>query len=211
MSYTDEMVSNRLNFRSARTERLLLDSGAQVNIVGEAIANDAKVKIVKLQKERFVTEASGNLLNIIGVCELYIKLPCLKSAKKVECLVLRGSAVDREILISCDMLLKWDLIHSSFGKETITDYFLRNSTHYNSNLKRSKVKNVNISQLYNKSKISTEKLLEKNPTECLKLREKILKLHKKNFKEKLGPLDRLKCEPVQLTSTNLQELRSKVQ
>ena len=94
--------------------------------------------------------------------------------------------MDREILISCDMLLKWDLIHSSFGKETITDYFLRNSTHYNSNLKRSKVKNVNISQLYNKSKISTEKLLEKVPTECVKLKEKILKLHKKISRRSLG-------------------------
>ena len=192
MSYTDGKVSNCTDFRNSRKERLLLDSGAQVNIVGEAIANDAKVKIFKLQKERFVTEASGNLLNIIGVCELFIKLPFVKSTKKVECLVLRGSAVDREILISCEMLLKWDLIHSSFGRETVTDYFIRNLTHYNSNLKRSKVKNVNnMSQLYNKSKISTDKLLEKIPTECVKLREKILKLHKKNFKEKLGPLDRI--------------------
>merc|ERR1712208_238434 len=49
MSYTDGMVSNRLDFRSARIERLILDSGAQVNIVGEAIARDAKVKIIKLK------------------------------------------------------------------------------------------------------------------------------------------------------------------
>ena len=48
MSYTDGLVSNRLDFRSAKTERLLLDSGAQVNIVGETIARDAKVKIIKL-------------------------------------------------------------------------------------------------------------------------------------------------------------------
>ena len=124
-----------------------------------------------------------------------------KSTKKVECLVLRGSAVDREILISCDMLLKWDLIHSTFGRETVTDYFHRNSTHYNSNSKLNKinVKNVNsMSQLYNKSKISTDKLLEKIPPECVKLREKILKLHKKNFKEKLGPLDRIRHKPVKL-------------
>ena len=50
MSYTDGMISNRLDFRSARTERLLLDSGPQVNIVGEAITRDAKVKIVKLKR-----------------------------------------------------------------------------------------------------------------------------------------------------------------
>ena len=194
MSYTQGEVSNKMDFRKSKTEMLLLDSGAQVNIVGEEIANDAKVKIYKLKQERFVTEASGNLLNIIGSCELFIKLPFVKSTKKVECLVLRGSAVDREILISCDMLLKWDLIHSTFGRETVTDYFHRNSTHYNSNskLNKIKVKNVNsMSQLYNKSKISTDELLEKIHPECVKLREKILKLHKKNFKEKLGPLEKI--------------------
>ena len=181
MSYTDGMVSNRLDFRSARIERLLLDSGAQVNIVGETIARDAKVKIIKLKTERFVTEASGNKLNIIGICEFYIKLPFLKTAKKLECLVLRGSAVDREILISCETLLKWDLIHSSFGQETVTDFCIRNSTNYNRNLKRSKIKNVSVSQLYNKSKVPTEKLLERIPAECVLLKQKILKLHKKNF------------------------------
>ena len=142
-----------------------------------------------------MTEASGNKLNIIGVCELFIKLPCLKSAKKIECLVLRGSAVDREILISCETLLKWDLIHSSFGQETITDFCLRNSTNYNRNLKRSKIKDVSVSQLYNKSKVSTEFFLEIIPAECVQLKQKILKLHKKNFKEKLGKLDRIKCDP----------------
>ena len=69
-----------------------------------------------------MTEASGNKLNIIGTCEFYVKLPFLRTAKKLECLVLRGKAVDREILISCETLLKWDLIHSSFGQETVTDY-----------------------------------------------------------------------------------------
>ena len=179
MSYTEGEVSNNMDFRDSRTEMLLLDSGAMVNIVGEEIANDAKVKVYKLKQERFVTEASGNLLNIIGVCELFIKLPFVKSTKKLECLVLRGSAVDREILISCDMLIKWDLIHSTFGKETVTDFMHRNlTTHYNSN-KKIKIKNVNyLSQLYNKSKIPTDELLEKIPPECIKLREKILKLHK---------------------------------
>ena len=146
MSYTEGGVSNSTDFRNSRTEMLLLDSGAQVNIVGEEIANDAKVKIYKLKQERFVTEASGNLLNIIGVCELFIKLPFVKSTKKVECLVLRGSAVDREILISCDMLIKWDLIHSTFGRETVTDFIHRNSTHYNSNSKLNKIKIKNLAQ-----------------------------------------------------------------
>ena len=73
MSHAQGEVSNKMDFRNSKTEMLLLDSGAQVNIVGEEIANDSKVKIYKLKQERFVTEASGNLLNIIGVCEIFIK------------------------------------------------------------------------------------------------------------------------------------------
>merc|ERR1712030_34097 len=207
MSYTDGLVSNQLDFRSARIERLLLNSGAQVNIVGEAMARDAKVKIIKLKTERFVTEASGNTLNIIRVCELFMKLSFLKTAKKIECLILRGSAVDREILISCETLLKWDLIHSTFGQETITDFCLRNLTNYNRNLKCSKIKNVSVSQLYNKSKISTYKLLENIPAECVQLKQKILKLHKKNFKDKLGKLDRITCDPVQLKIDTSREIK----
>ena len=213
MSYTDGLVSNRLDFRSAKTERLLLDSGAQVNIVGETIARDAKVKIIKLKHDRFVTEASGNRLNIIGVCIFFVKLPFLRNAKKLECLVLRGEAVDREILISCETLLKWDLIHSSFGKETITDFCNRNynSTNYNRNLdnkvKHTKIKNVSIAQLYNKSKVPTEKLLERIPEECVLLKHKILKLYKKNFKDKLGKLDRVTCDPVQLKIDPNKEIR----
>ena len=56
MSYTKGEVSNQMDFRNSKTEMLHLDSGAQVNIVGEEIANDAKVKIDKLKQERFVTE-----------------------------------------------------------------------------------------------------------------------------------------------------------
>merc|ERR1712215_645988 len=60
-------------------------------------------------------------LDIIGVCEMYIKLNCLKR-KKINCLVLRGNKVDREILISYNTLLKWDMIHPTFGKETVTNF-----------------------------------------------------------------------------------------
>ena len=55
-------------------------------------------------------------------------------------------------------------------------------------------------------KIPTDELLEKIPPECVKLREKILKLHKKNFKEKLGPLDRIRHEPVKLKIDKSREI-----
>ena len=66
MSHTEGKISNKMDFRNSKLEMFLLDSGAGVNIIGEDIANDLKVKIYKLKQERFVTEASGNLLNIIG-------------------------------------------------------------------------------------------------------------------------------------------------
>ena len=62
-----------------------------------------------------------------------------------------------------------------------------------------KIKNVSqLSQLYAKSKVPTDELLDKVPTDCIKLREKILRNHHKNFKEKLGPEDRVNCAPVKL-------------
>ena len=62
-----------------------------------------------------------------------------------------------------------------------------------------KIKNVSkLSQLYAKSKVPTDELLDKVPTDCIKLREKILRNHHKNFKEKLGPNDRVNCAQVKL-------------
>ena len=90
-----------MDFRNSKAETFLLDSGAGVNIIGEDIAIDLKVKVYKLKQKRYVTEASGNLLNIIGSCEIFCKITFVKSTKKLECLVLRGNSVDRVILISC--------------------------------------------------------------------------------------------------------------
>ena len=47
-----------------------------------------------------------------------------------------------------------------------------------------KIKNVSkLSQLYAKSKVRTDELLDKVPTDCIKLREKILKNIKKSLQE----------------------------
>ena len=135
----------------------LLDSGAGVNIISEDIAIESNIKVYKLKQKRLITEASGNLLNIIGSCDIFVKIPFIKTIKRLECLVLRGNSVDREILVSCETLKKWDLIHSTFGKETVTSFINRcnsNLTRYNSSnsrLMKNKIKNVkNLSQLYSK-------------------------------------------------------------
>ena len=121
-SYVQQAISKDSDFRKQKIETLLLDTGAGVNLAGEDIIKDSGVKIYKLKHERKVTEASGNQLDIIGVCELFVKLDCVKKVKKISCLVLRGRHVDREILISYETLLSWDLIHETFGRETITSY-----------------------------------------------------------------------------------------
>ena len=133
-----------------------------------------------------IIEASGNLLNIIGSCDIFVKIPFIKTIKRLECLVLRGNFVDREILVSCETLKNWDLIHSTFGRETVTSFINRcNTTHYKSNNSRqmkNKVRNVkNLSQLYSKSQIPTDDLLEEVSPECVKLREKSFKDSPKNF------------------------------
>ena len=117
--------------------------------------------------------------------------------------MLRGIFVDREILVSCETLKNWDLIHSTFGRETVTSFINRcNLTRYkssNSRQMKNKVRNVkNLSQLYSKSQIPTDDLLEEVPPECVKLKDKVLRIHKKNFKEKLGPTDRINYPPVRL-------------
>ena len=56
-SYTEAEVSKNMDFRESTTEMLLLDSGAEVNIVGEDIVKDINVKVYKLKEERVFTEA----------------------------------------------------------------------------------------------------------------------------------------------------------
>ena len=124
-SHSEGQVSNSTSFRNARDEVFLFASGAGVNIIGENIAIDNKIKVYKLQQKRQIVEASGNLLDIIGSCEIFVKIPFLKTIKKLECLVLRGNDVDREILVSCETLKKWDIIHCTFGQETVTNYINR--------------------------------------------------------------------------------------
>ena len=96
-----------------------------MNIIGETIAIDNKIKVYKLQQKRLISEASSNLLNIIGSCEIFVKIPFIKTIKRLECLVLHDNYVEGEILVSCETLKKWDLIHFNFGRETVTSYINR--------------------------------------------------------------------------------------
>ena len=83
-------MSNSTDF----SEVFLFDNGAGVSIIGEAISKDNHIKVYKLKTPRQIVEAIGNELDIIGSCEIYCKIPILKSIKKLECLVLGSNYVD---------------------------------------------------------------------------------------------------------------------
>ena len=108
------LISRNTDFRSANSENFLFDSGASVSIMGEIMARENKLTIRRLSKPRNVHEASGAKLDIIGTVDMFVKIAAIGKIKKLRCLILRGSGVDREVLISCKMLKRWDLLHETF-------------------------------------------------------------------------------------------------
>ena len=101
--------------------------------------------------------------------------------------------MDREVLISCQMLKKWDMIHSTFPAQTINKY-IRN---LDRNLCNTLDQNI-INAIYERSKITTKEKLNKTNRLCTKLREHILKECHDVFKEYLDPTDRVNIDPVHL-------------
>ena len=83
------------------------------------MARENNLTIRRLAKPRNVHEASGAKLDIIGTCDMFIKLRAIGKTKQLRCLILRGNNVDREVLISCRMLKRWGLIHKTFPHETV--------------------------------------------------------------------------------------------
>merc|ERR1712055_188672 len=182
------IILKSTDFRKAKQEKFLMDSGAQVCIMGELMAKENRLEIKSLTKPRNVHEASGRRLDIIGTADMWVKIAAIKTMKRLRCLILRGSGVDREILVSCKMLKKWGLIHSSFPHETVEDFCNR----------KNKIKTQKIAAVYDKSSISSKDRINNVPEGCQVLRQKILKKHAGIFKDKLGKLDRVNIPPVKL-------------
>ena len=86
--------------------------------------------------------------------------------------------MDREVLISCKMLKRWDLIHKTFPHETVGQYVRR------------KIKLQKVASVYDKSAIPSKVRVSTVPHECQKLRNKILTKYADVFKDKLEKGDR---------------------
>ena len=168
------MISKSTDFRKAKREKFLMDSGAQVCIMGEEMAKENKLEIKSLTKPRNVHEASGRRLDIIGTADMWVKIAAIKTMKRLRCLILRGSGVDREVLISCKMLKRWGLIHPSFPHETVETFC------------KKQIKAQKIAAVFDKSPVSSNDRISNIPMECQVLRKNILKKHSAIFKDKIG-------------------------
>merc|ERR1712082_177523 len=117
---------------------------------------------------------------------MFVNIEAIGKMKTLRCVILRGRGVDREILISCKMLKRWNLIHPTFPHETV-DKFV------NRQLKLRKVASV-----FDKSATSSKDRVNTIPLECQVLRKEILKKHAGIFKDKIGKMDRVNIPPVKL-------------
>merc|ERR1711895_79124 len=174
------LISQNLDFKNAKEERFLLDTGATACIMGEKMARDNKIKIKNLEEPKSIHEASGARLDIIGFATFYVKLEAIKKIKQLTVFILRGQSVDREVLISVQMCRKYGIIHPTFPHESIKSYVNR------------KMKIKKVSAIYDKSANPTNVKVSEVPSKCDKLRQKILEKHAETFKEKLGKEVRVK-------------------
>ena len=168
--------------------------------MGAVVCKEQNIHIQPLSRNLTIRDASGNSLNIIGTAVFYIASHQVlgNRRRRVKAAVLEGNEADREILISLDLLIEWDLVHPNFPQETLSEYFSKK-------MNKNKLKQKSYSNLYSARTVTaiyereglTHNLRE--PTKlCKKLKEKITNKYGSNFKEKLGPGDRMKVEPVTL-------------
>ena len=101
-------MSDDIQFRGQRCkEQFFADTGANLNIVGLQVARDNKLRITKIKTPKQIIDASRNPLDIVGECSFYVKLDVFAGKlKKMDAMVLRGNDVDREVLISGQLLKK---------------------------------------------------------------------------------------------------------
>ena len=122
---------------------------------------------------------------------------------------MQSGTEEREILLSLQTLMDWQIIHPGFPHIKITDYVdtlvnkkLQNkacSTVYSSGVNDTN-KNIRIQKLGEKSGLSKQDLA------CRKLQGYLLKKFGNVFSEKLSPTDRIKCPPVRIELDTSKEI-----
>ena len=106
-----------------KTENMLADTGCSYNICGEQIIRDLKIRIFPFRNKMQILDASGNYLKLIGSAVLYVRTQVLglKTVKRLEVAVQSGTE-EREILLSLQTLMDWQIVHPGFPHIKVTDY-----------------------------------------------------------------------------------------
>ena len=136
-----------------------------------------------------IIDAGNKTLAVLGTARLFIQAEQLRVARKsIEFAVIEGG-YEKEILVSLSYLKKWDMVHSSFPFQTISDFCNKNA-------------DTEINNLYAYSALSpsiNEKVALPPPSEkCKDLREKFISKWKNTFREKLSLHDRMNIKPVKI-------------
>ena len=105
-------------------EAMIADTGCSYNICSEKIAKELKLKIIPFKRDMSIVDASGNLLSLAGSAYLFIKTQVLGANKitKLEVAILKGNSTDREILLSLQTLIDWNLVHPDFPNVRLDTY-----------------------------------------------------------------------------------------
>ena len=119
------IVSKHKNCQPGSQERLIADTGCSFPIINSQIVEKHNIKIIPFARKVNIFEASGNSLNLLGSARLFIKIPQVLESQVhlVEAAVLSGNKTDSELLISLDLLIKWNLVPEGFPNTTLNEYF----------------------------------------------------------------------------------------
>ena len=121
-------------------------------------------------------------MEIIGTAKIYIENDVLGGRKCVEAAVTRSNK--KETLISLSLLKKWDLVHDSFPRQTISEYVY--------NIQRNKNLKAYLALYdFNAGIYEEHRPLKPPSSKCNKLRGKVMGKFSHVFKEELEPHDRM--------------------
>ena len=112
----------------------------------------------------------------------------------MEAAVLSGNEMDSELLISLDLLIKWNLVPEGFPNITLNEYFnqLMTNKHFSKQYSSLYSKQTKEFETQSSDDLSENQYkIPEPPKACQKLRDKLMKKHAVIFKEKLSPGDRI--------------------
>ena len=115
----------------------------------------------------FQNQVTRDALSIVGTADIFIKMQVTGPQKKlIQCFVLRGNKQAPKILVSLERMKALQIIHETFGSQTIDHYLFNIGTNSNKYSERYMCNNI---EYYQSPKIE----LREPTKEEKSLREKI--------------------------------------